>query len=157
MHTTDREGDVSAVLFERRELPPPAQERADSVYERLRPLAAAGELGSIDRVEWVKRTPVDACDCDVRDTYLEFSSWASEQGVRLSPFFDTRKCFTPEERDYTDWLVMPAFSLVVYEGDSVSAVYPHADDEESRTVMDGLARLEAAAADATAPEPTPAD
>jgi hypothetical protein len=41
-----------------------------------------------------------------------------------------------------DWLVVPAFCLAIYEGDRISAVYPHADATDSYTVHDGVDALE---------------
>lgn len=157
MHTTDREGTVRAVLYERRELPPPAEDRADSVFEMLQTLAENGVLETADREKWVKRTPVDDCDGDLRDTYLSFTSWADQNGAMLTPFFQTRECFSPEEGRHTDWLVMPAFCLAIYEGDSVSAVYPHSADSETYTVGDGIEALKLGELDVTKPEPAPAD
>jgi len=141
MQIIDDEGDVDIVLYERRELPPPATERVTAVYERLESLVDAGHIDSVSREEWVKRTPLDDCDDDIRDTYLSFTSWANRRGGRLTPFFQTRKCFTPAEGEHTDWLVLPAFCLAVYGDDGVSAVYPHADDSDTHTVEDGLQAL----------------
>jgi hypothetical protein len=157
MHTTDREGAVRAVLYERGELPPPAADRVDSVHERLETLAANDELASVDREEWVKRTPVDDCDGDLRDTYLSFTSWAENAGASLTPFFQTRECYSPDEGAHTDWLVMPAFCLALYEDDSVSAVYPHAEGSETYTVEDGLQALLVDDVEETRPEPATAD
>lgn len=141
MHTTQREGDVNVVLYERTELPPPTAERAQHVYERLEELAERGHIESVTREEWVKRAPVANCDEALRDTYLSFTAWADEEDVRLTPFFQTRECFTPEAGEHTDWLVMPAFCLGVYDEDGVSAVYPHASDAGTHTVEDGLQAL----------------
>jgi hypothetical protein len=157
MHTTEPEGEIRAELYQRSELPPPAQRQVDSVYERLDTLADQGQLASVTREEWAKRTPVDDCRAEQRDRYLALTSWARENGVRLTPFFQTRECFSPAVGDYTDWLVFPAFCLAVYEGDSLSAVYPHADGDETRTVQDGFEALRFDEATETEPEPTPAD
>lgn len=156
MHTNEPEGDVEVVLYERRELPPPAADRADSVYSRLEGLEERDGVREVSRETWAKRVPVDSCDGDLRDTYLSFTAWAENNGARLTPFFQTRKCFSAEEGRHTDWLVLPAFCLGIY-ADGVSAVYPHADESGTRTVEDGLQALLRTHADEPATEPLAAD
>ena len=141
MHSNKREGSFEVVLYERSELPPPAAQRVDCVHERLTELQERGHIDAVQREEWVKRTPIDDCETGLRDTYLSFTSWAEEEGVSLTPFFQTRECFTPEEGEHTDWLVMPAFCLGIYGDDGVEAVYPHSEDTETHTVEDGLQAL----------------
>jgi len=136
---TDPEGVVSVELYVRSELPPPARDQADAVYRRL---VESGRLGNLDRTEWPKRVPVDGCDTAVRDAYLSFVEWATERGVSLRPFFATRECYCEDEGGMVDWLVVPAFCLTIYEGERVSAVYPHADATDSYTVHDGVDALE---------------
>lgn len=153
MHTTDREGEVRVVLYERGELPPPAAERADSIHAQLESLEERGILADVERREWVKRAPVDGCDRDLRDTYLSFTNWANQAAVRLTPFFQTRECFSPDAGERVDWLVMPAFCLAVYTDDVVSAVYPHTDGDETKTVEDGLEELDLVGEDELTVEP----
>ena len=141
MHSNKREGSVEVVLYERRELPPPARDRADAVYERLAELQERGHIDDVSREQWVKRTPVDDCDEAVQDTYLSFTAWADEEGVRLTPFFQTRECFSPSAGEHTDWLVMPAFCLGIYDDTDVAAVYPHNGEAGEETVEDGLQAL----------------
>jgi hypothetical protein len=141
MHSNKREGSVEVVLYERSELPPPAADRADAVHEQLVELEQGGHVDTVRREEWVKRTPVDDCDADLQDTYLSFTAWADQEGVQLTPFFQTRECFSPSEGEHTDWLVMPAFCLGIYDDDGVAAVYPHNDEAGAETVEDGLQAL----------------
>ena len=141
MHSNKREGSVEVVLYQRSELPPPAEDRAETVFERVAELERRGHVDEARREEWVKRTPVDGCDDELQDTYLSFTSWASENGVQLTPFFQTRQCFSPSEGQHTDWLVMPAFCLGVYDDSGVAAVYPHNEESGAKTVEDGLQAL----------------
>lgn len=141
MHTSEREGGIRVELYERRELPPPAQAQVDEVHHRLDALADQGAIASVERAEWVKRTPIDDCNPKLRDTYLSFTTWARDSDAQLTPFFQTRECFTPDEGEHTDWLVLPAFCLAVYQGEELSAVYPHADEQGTRTVQDGVQAL----------------
>jgi hypothetical protein len=141
MHSNKRQGSVEVVLYERSELPPPAQDRANAVYERLTELQEGGHIDEVSREQWEKRVPVGDCEDDVQDTYLSFTSWADTEGVRLTPFFQTRECFSPSEGEHTDWLVMPAFCLGIYDDSGVAAVYPHGDETGTKTVEDGLQAL----------------
>ncbi|MHB9286224.1 HTH domain-containing protein [Halobacteriales archaeon Cl-PHB] len=142
MQPTKREGELAVELFVRSELPPPARERADEVTARLAELEAAGEIDAVATRTWDKRVPVGNCDPEVRDTYLSFTRWANEEGRSLRPFFQTREHYSKAHGERVDWLVMPAFCLAIYEGEQLSAVYPHADGPETRTVEDGLVRFQ---------------
>lgn len=142
MEPTTREGDVQVELFVRNELPPPARERADDVTAHLTELEAAGEIDAAGTRTWDKRVPVENCDAGVRDTYLSFTRWANEAGCSLQPFFQTREHYSKAHGERVDWLVMPAICLAVYEGETLSAVYPHADGPETWTVEDGLERFQ---------------
>lgn len=156
MHA-EREGETGAVLFVRTELPPPARDRAGSMERRLDGLETRGILEFVDRKSWEKRVPVADCAADLRDTYLALEAWATETGVRLSPFFQTRECYTRDGRDTTDWLVVPAVCLALYEDDEVTAVYPHARGDETRTVEDGIDAIAAADTVEQRPAVLPAD
>lgn len=142
MHATECERGTRAVLYTRRELPPPAAEQSEMLYQRLRDLAETDVVDDIRRKSWEKRAPVDDCDRTLRDTYLSFSAWAQETGRSISPFFRTRECYSPEHGERTDWLVMPALCLAVYDGDELTAVYPHTEGDETKTVEDGVDELE---------------
>lgn len=141
MNSNKPVGSLEVALYERSELPPPAEDRADTVYERLTELEERGDISEVRRAEWVKRTPIDGCNDELRDTYLSFMSWADTEGVRLTPFFQTRECFSPSKGEHTDWLVMPAFCLGIYDQSGVAAVYPHGDGAGVKTVKDGLQAL----------------
>jgi hypothetical protein len=141
MQTAEPERGVRAELYVRNELPPPALNCADAVHFQLEDLDARDLLAGVDRTEWDKRAPLDALDGAVRDTYLSFSAWADDRGVRLTPFFTTRECYSAAHGGMVDWLVVPALCLAVYDGDELAAVYPHANDADTYTVDDGVASL----------------
>lgn len=132
--------------YGRETLPAPVRCRREVVTERLATLVDAGRIDDLDVSAWPKRIPCDgAVDPSARDRYLALRTWASENGVRLAPFFQTRGCYSMETGERGDWIVLPALCMVVYEGDEIETVYPHADGESYRSVLDGLARLEDAA------------
>jgi hypothetical protein len=134
--------DVAVEFHVRSELPPPAEHRATQVYEGLTVLAGEGALEGLDRTTWPDRMPVEDPRPDLRDAYLAFRQWADTRGYSLAPFFQTRECYTPEYGGWTDWLVLPAMCLAIYENGDLSAVYPHTDGDETYTVQDGLEQLE---------------
>jgi len=138
--------DVAVELHVRSELPAPARAQATQVHEGLAVLAGQGAI-DIERTTWPNRTPVENPEGDVRDTYLQYQSWAEAHGYSLSPFFQTRECYTPDAGGWRDWLVTPAICLAVYEDGELSAVYPHTDGPETYTVGDGLEMLERALLD----------
>jgi hypothetical protein len=134
--------DVAVEFHARSELPPPAEHRAAQVYEGLTVLAGEGALDGLDRSTWPDRTPVEDPRPELRDAYLAFTEWAKTHGHSLTPFFQTRECYTPEYGGWTNWLVLPALCLAIHEGDELRAVYPHTDDGRTYTVQDGLELLE---------------
>ena len=138
MYASQPTTDVAVEFHARSELPPPAQQRATQVLEELTVLLGEGALDELDRSTWPARVPVADPPPELRDAYLAYEQLAEERGHRLTPFFQTRECYTPEYGGWTDWLVLPAMCLAVYEDVELTAVYPHTDGEETYTVQDGL-------------------
>jgi hypothetical protein len=149
MYAPETDRDIAVELHVRSELPSPAEAQAEQVYERLAVLSGQGAIDGLERTTWPNRTPTGSPEGDLRDTYLRFQEWAERNGHSLSPFFQTRECYTPDCDGWADWLVTPALCLAVYEGDSVTAIYPHADGQKTRTVQDGLDALERALSEST--------
>lgn len=152
---TDR--DVTVEFHVRSELPPPAEARAAQVYEGLSVLSGQGAIDGLERSRWPARVPIENAESSLRDAYLQFQGWAEEHDASLTPFFQTRECYTPDCGGWTDWLVLPAMCLAVFEDGQVSAVYPHADGSETHTVQDGLDALERVLLDDTEQSAVSAD
>jgi len=132
-----------ARLHVRETLPGPVRGRRDKVVDRLAALVAGGSLAGYDVVPWDKRIPCDGSgDPETRDHYLAFSEWADEHGVGLTPFFETRECYSWETGERGTWVVMPALCLSVYEDDELTAVYPHTDGDTYNSVWTGVESLE---------------
>lgn len=125
-------------LFVREELPEPTRERTRSLRMALQDLAENDVVESVSVTTWEKRSRIDSDDADA--PYVSFREWAGEADVTLSPFFDTRTCYSVETGYRHEYRVVPAFCLAVYEGDALTAVYPHRDDRP-RSVMDGIEAL----------------
>ena len=142
MTPTERHRGTRVELYGRETLPPPAAERRDHVAETLRALERQELIDECTVSAWPKRIEcASAADPDARDLYLSFQSWAEDNQVRLTPFFQTRECYSMETGDRGDWVVFPAICLAVYEGDDLVSVYPHADGDTYRSVLTGLESL----------------
>lgn len=143
MPPTERTGARRVVLFVRDALPRPAQRRRERVVDDLADLEADGRVDDYEVVDWPKRFARDEDDHQhVRDRYREFSKWARERDVDLSPFFGTRECYSMSTGEKGEWVVLPALALAVYEDGRLSELYPHSDGDRTRSVEDGLDALE---------------
>lgn len=122
------------------------------IIERLQRLDTDGSISELDVDVWgtsmgmgraVGRNP-----SDVRETIAEFEQWADEHGCTLRPAFErrTHRCLESDGADPETVVVLPLFCLGVYDGTTVTAVYPHIDDETVHTIHDGVEALESMAA-----------
>jgi len=135
-----REGQRRVELFVREDLPGPIRERRRDLRVALEALTADGAIDSYSVCMWAKRRPIGGGDAAATD--VSFGEWACAAGVELSPFFDTRECYSPTTGQRDEWLIRPALCLAVYEAEDLVAVYPHRDaDGRTRTVADGIASL----------------
>jgi hypothetical protein len=142
MTPTERDGERRARLYVREDLPATARRRRESVVEQLATVDASGHLAEYEIVSWPKRfARHDTDHTSVREQFNAISQWARERGVRLTPFFGTRECYSMETGAKDDWVVLPVFCLTVFEGGRLQDVYPHADGETTRSVFDGLESL----------------
>lgn len=148
MPATETSGEVRAELFVRDSLPTPATRCSQRTIARLERLAADGIIGDVSVTSWAKRLPIDGSESSSqRDRYNEFSQWARENDARLTPFFDTRECYSMATGEKRTELVFPAVCLAVYEGGDLRTVAPHATEDGTESVMDCLDRLTEQAGD----------
>lgn len=136
------EASIRAVLYSRKELPPPAASRITSVEHRLESLGEEANIEFVGTRTWCNRAPLHHCERSVRELFTEFSLWAESTGRSLTPFFSVRECYSTGETNREDWVVLPTLCLAVYEGERLRAVYPHRTESSSFTVDDGLGLLE---------------
>lgn len=127
-----------AELFVRADLPEPAGQRLTAVERRLQELQCEGVFDETETTVWDKRVPVDGGDCRERSLYHEFAEWAGEAGASLSPFFDTRECYSFETGEKRTELVLPAMCLAVYEDDELTQVAPFARGGSPQSVEECL-------------------
>lgn len=128
-----------AELFLRGSVPAAARDPQSSLADRLERLAAADRLDAVETHTWPKRVPVD--EARLRERYEAFTDWAAEADADLTPFFDTRECYSWSTGERYRALVLPLACLAVYEDGDLRAVYPHDDGETVRTVEDGVEAL----------------
>jgi hypothetical protein len=152
------EGNAQLELFVRSSVPAAARDSQSTVRERLRALEAAETIEAATVRTWEKRIPVDvgAAERETNNTYAKFDEWARGRGVSLAPFFDTRECHSSITGESHTALVLPVMSLAVYEGDRLSAVFPHADEDRAYTVGEALDALENAGTEESTREQVPA-
>lgn len=135
-------------LYVREDLPEPTRERAGSLRTELEALVADDTVASVSINSWEKRTRIDSSDDAA--PYVSFREWAGRVEVTLSPFFDSRTCYSVETGYRHEYRVRPAFCMAVYEDDDLLAVYPHRG-ERTRSVMDGIEALREGTADPATP------
>lgn len=142
MPATETTREIRAELFVRESLPAPATRSSQTIIARLERLAADGVLEQYGVTSWAKRLSLTGSEASSqRDRYSEFSDWAREHGLRLTPFFDTRECYSMKTGKKQTELVFPAICLAVYEDDELVTVAPHADGATTESVTDSLDRL----------------
>jgi len=132
---------VRVELYARSSLPSVAERRRETVENRLEGMAEEGHVATVGTETYRKKVPVDDPSPE-RSLYREFETWASEVGVDLDPFFETRECYSMETGERGQRLVLPALCIAIYRDDRLQTVYPHSTPQGSRSVMDCLNAIE---------------
>lgn len=132
---------VRVELYARSSLPSVAERRHESVAQRLEDLSDRGHIASVETETWNKKVPLDEQSRE-RDHYERFQTWASDVGVRLDPFFDTRDCYSMDTGERGECLILPALCIAIYRAGRLQTVYPHSTPQGSRTVLDCLDAIE---------------
>jgi len=132
-----------ATLYVRSDLPTPSERRRRAVEDRLQDLRCSGVLAEYETATWRKRVPVGDRECPEGTCYDEFVAWATETGCSLSPFFDTRVCYSWETGEKRTELVMPAMCLAIYEDGTLVQVAPFSRGGVPNSIEDCLDDLEA--------------
>lgn len=113
------------------------------VIDRLRRLESDGRIADLDVDVWgasmAEDRPVDRTPSEPYETVSEFERWGDEHGCTLRPALRRRYSGSDSDRPI---IRLPLLCLGVYEGEAISAVYPHVDDGDVRTVHDGIEALE---------------
>jgi hypothetical protein len=106
------------------------------VRERLNRAFGDGKLRIREHPERVPASGERA----VLDRYEDARSWASENEVSLSPFFESHRTYHPDSGAVREMVTLPVLWLALTDGSSVTAVYPHVDSEVE-TVSSALTAL----------------
>lgn len=139
-----------AELFVRADLPTPSEKRRTAVESRLQELRCQGVFDGVETTVWEKRVPVSGDSCPEKSRYNEFAEWATDAGVCLAPFFDTRECYSFDTGEKRRELVMPVLCLAVYDDGELTQVAPFARGGAPHSIEDYLDDIE------TGREPIPA-
>ncbi|WP_246982445.1 HTH domain-containing protein [Halorientalis marina] len=132
---------VRVELYARSSLPTVATRRRESVENRLEETVEEGHIETIETETYRKKVPLDEPSPE-RALYERFEEWASDVGVSLDPFFDTRECYSMDTGERGQRLVLPALCIAIYRNDRLQTVYPHSTPQGSRTVLDCLNAIE---------------
>jgi len=136
---------VHLELYSRTHCPKPIAARLDdrrSALERL----ADQRSWTVGVTRWP--TKIELTDDGQTSSVAEhvhevFDRWATETGVSLDPAFERRDCYSWTSGDPCEALVLPVACLAIRRNGDLEGVYPHRDDEEVRTITDGIDALRA--------------
>ena len=127
-------------LYLRGETSPAVAEQQRRVRSRLERSLGQGELAVH---EHPKRVPAAGGDA-VAEAFEDVRAWASEAGVSLSPFFESRETYDPDAERVREMVTLPVLWMTLSDGEDVRATYPHVD-REVETVSDAVEDLVAEA------------
>ncbi|MFB6179503.1 MAG: HTH domain-containing protein [Halorientalis sp.] len=134
---------IRATLYLRDSVPMPAMIEQQRVLGRLRTLTTAGVLDEFEVEEWPTRVTMETTEtAPALALYDGFVNWAHDHGATINPAFGRHDCHSRYTHTRYTTTVFPVMCLAVYEDETLRAVYPHAHDRRSVSVMDGLAMLE---------------
>jgi hypothetical protein len=111
-------------LFLRESVQPPIAEQQDRLRSRLERVVDPGRLSV---VRHPARLPRDG-ESETLDWYERVREWASSSGASLSPFFESRSAYDPAVDKVREMVSLPVLWLVVSDGESVRAAYPHVEE-----------------------------
>ncbi|WP_336135848.1 HTH domain-containing protein [Natronomonas amylolytica] len=132
-------------LFLRESVQPPIAEQQDRLRSRLE---RAIDPGRLSVVHHPARLPRDG-DGETLEWYERVREWASTTEASLSPFFESRSAYDPDVDDVREMVSLPVLWLVVSDGASVRAAYPHVQ-EAVVPVSSAIAEFESADASSRA-------
>lgn len=111
-------------LFLREDAQPPIAEQQERLRARLE---RAVDPGRLSITTHPTRLPRDS-DADALTWYERVLEWAEAAEVSLSPFFESREGYDIEADTVRQMVSLPVLWLVLVDGESVRAAYPHVED-----------------------------
>lgn len=150
---TNTNTDLTAEFYARADTPVPEQRR--KVLERLDTLASEGHIEDFAFHTWPNAVSLEDIEegyiRDIVDTVGRIRDWASTEEVRIDPPFGRSSYHSHITGERDERLTFPHMALVVEGEDGIECVYPHHDGEQTVTVEDGLADLQAESAERSQP------
>lgn len=111
-------------LFLREDAQPPIADQQARLRARLE---RAVDPGRLSVTYHPARLPRESRAAPL-EWYGKVREWAESSGFSLSPFFESRAAYDPEADDVREMVSLPVLWLVLTEGESVRAAYPHVED-----------------------------
>jgi hypothetical protein len=108
-------------LFLREDAQPPIADQQDRLRSRLERVVDPGRLSVTYHPARLPRESQG----DPLEWYGKVREWAESSDRSLSPFFESRAAYDPEADDVREMVSLPVLWLVLTEGESVRAAYPH--------------------------------
>lgn len=112
------------------------------VEEILDEVREAGSVGTVEEYAWSPEEPASAGSMAF-EKYRVFTEWADRNGVSVEPPFEVRKRDSRLLEESGEVLLTPVVCLAVYFDDTLLAVFPHTEDDETVSVDEGLAEIDA--------------
>ena len=138
----------TVTLFVRADPELGCENQKQAVLDRLVELEAEGRVDDYDVNVWTKAIriagPLEETTYYQRvfDHFTTFQQWAVTESVALRSAFNVEAVDCEITGETYRVLSLPCLCLAVYEDDELCAVYPHTDGGTTRTIGDGLDRLE---------------
>ncbi|MFD1642896.1 HTH domain-containing protein [Halohasta litorea] len=125
------------------------EKQKQAVLDRLEGLDADDRIDDYEVNVWTKAIriagPLEGTTYYQRvfDHFTAFQQWAVKESVALKSAFNVEEVNCEITDETYRVLSLPCLCLAVYEDDELRGVYPHTDDETTRTINHCLDRLEA--------------
>jgi hypothetical protein len=125
------------------------EKQKQAVLDRLEGLDADDHIDRYKVDVWTKAIriagPLEGTNYYQRvfDHFTAFQQWAIEESVALKSAFNVEEVDCEITDETYRVLSLPCLCLAVYEDDELRGVYPHVDDDTTRTIRHCLDKLEA--------------
>ena len=145
----DENSHRTVTLFVRADPELGCEKQKQAVLDRLAALEADGRITDYEINVWTKAIRIAGAlegttyYQRVFDHFTAFQQWAVRESVALKSGFNMESVDCEITDETYRILSLPCLCLAVYEDDELCAVYPHTDSGTTRTIGDGLDRLDA--------------
>lgn len=132
--------DLTVVCYAR---PSHFVEPIDTHIETLKRLQTNGHIETLLVRAWPETLSLDECapSNESLATFKRFQAWADRAGVSISPPFEQVSRTSTITNECHEVLRMPLLCVALYLGDTLTAVYPHTDGEQTMKIPAVIDRL----------------